>query len=274
MGIKVEGASRGDLFRVDADCVVIPGPEDPLYDPRVEKPLDDGFVENIAEFGVIEPVVAVKVSNTHVKVAAGRRRTRAVPLANVLRAKRGLEPLRVPCVLRDSKDPDLYAISVCENENREDDDIFAKALKAKHLLSLGMPKERVAIVFGVSKRPATLDGWLKLLTLDDATVADVRARVVTPSAAMELAQLAAPERRAAVAEARAAAPDVPVSTATAREAVSRKKGTTRASAARKKLLDAAVAFSANKLATGREMDALASAARAYAKATKRKGKKK
>lgn len=243
MGIKIEGATRGDVFGVEYEKIVFPEPGDALYDGRVMRPITDEFVENIARFGYEQNAGAKQVGDDKVKLIWGRRRARALPLANALREKMGWgKPLRLPVTIKNGTDEELFIYTIIENENREADGILAKAQKAKRLVDYGHKPEDIRRAFGVS-RLATIEGWMKVLDLDKATLEALAEGRLSDSAAIKLCQLTAEERTATIAEAKALGKAV--STSRAREAVSKKKGVGRASAARRKLCQEAVNFARN-----------------------------
>lgn len=192
-------APRGTFFQLDpAEIIIIVDPKHPLYDVRVEKPLTEEFIKNLYAWGVKKPIDVRKngkLDNGHdrVEVVDGRRRVRGAREANRRRVADGLEPFLVPVIIQKGTDSDMDALMVLGNSNREDDDFVTCAEKANRLIGLhGI--EKTALLFGKSVQ--TVEGWLKLLDLDESVKAKVRSGEIAATAVYALADIPREEQKA------------------------------------------------------------------------------
>jgi len=192
---------RLTAFSVDPDdLLLVDDKAHPLYDARVNMPLNEGLVRNVMVYGVIEPVI-IRKDGEKIEVIDGRQRVKAAREANKRLKAEGKETLEVPCMLRRGEDAMLFGVSVSANENRADDSILAKAIKAGRLLDMGKDAEYISLVFGVTEN--TVRTWIGLLNLSAELKKAVEGGEVSPSAAAKLADLSREDQAKALAEMRA-----------------------------------------------------------------------
>lgn len=178
----------------------------PLYDPRLRDELTEPFVRNIDHNGVTVPVVIVKLGDLAC-VVDGRQRVRAARVANRRRTLRGEPPLKVPCVIKRTKDnQSLLSQMIGLNENRHDDDPRAKLDKLRRLMDSGVTDpEQLGEVFGVSA--GVIEQWLRF---DDLAIERVQQAVnegkLAMRAGMEISRLRDPAKQAAALDAVLASP--------------------------------------------------------------------
>jgi ParB family transcriptional regulator, chromosome partitioning protein len=155
-------ASTSDLYNLaPEEIVLVTDLKHPLYDPRVELPLTEQLVEDVMLHGVQEPVLVAKEGNSPVCVD-GRQRVRAAREANKRFGAKREVLLKVPCKLVRGDNKLLFGLSVSLNENRQDDSILDRAMKAQRLLNMGATKDEVRVYFGLTS-VAAVARWLKLL---------------------------------------------------------------------------------------------------------------
>ncbi len=186
---------RSDCLWFDPeDLVLVTDKESPFYDERVNLPIDDALVKNIMFNlqGVLEPVIIVKDGGDPI-VIAGSQRVKAAVKANILLEEQGIDPLKVPCILKRGDEVDLFALSVSENEHRRDDTILAKARKLKRYYNLGGDRKGAAAMYGVSIQ--AISNWEKILDLASDVVNAIEAGLITASAAANLAELPRKEQK-------------------------------------------------------------------------------
>lgn len=196
---------RGNMFHVDPHLPKIIGidtdhkseKDHPLYDPRIKLPVDEALVLNIMVYGVIDPIKVAKDGNDAI-VVDGRQRLRAAREADKRLRAEGKEPLIVPVIVKRGSDATLFGVMVSANENRQNDDILAKADKAGRMLDMGKSEEDIAIAFGVQAQ--TIRIWLKLLDVGDDVRKAVEKGQISPSAAAKLAALNRDEQKTALKE--------------------------------------------------------------------------
>lgn len=195
---------RSNLFRVDPSDLTIVGldtehgeGDHPLWDPRVELPVEEGLVRNVMVYGVIDPI-KVRKEGEEIIVVDGRQRLRAAREANERLAAEGKEELLVPVVVKRGDDAFMFGVMVSANENRQDDDILAKANKASRMLAMGKDNKEVAIAFGVTEQ--AVRNWLAMLELHPEVIEKVKNGSIAASAAAKLAPLGRDEQVEALAE--------------------------------------------------------------------------
>lgn len=211
MGAKSAlNAPRANMFLMDpSEIRLITDKTSALYDPRAGGKPDEALAKNIAYHGVLEPVICRK-SAGEVQVVDGRRRVIAARRANELLAEQGLEPVRVPVILRRGDEEAAVGVMVSANELRLDDAPLAKAQKASKLLAMGKSTKEVALIFGVTVQ--CLGQWLTLLDTAPEVQAAVKSGKLAASAALEVAKLPR-EKQKAVAKKAEAAPKKTTATA-------------------------------------------------------------
>lgn len=197
-------APRATLYMVDPSNVVIPGldtqvgPTDKgglLYDERAVQHGDKykALVRSIYKSGVHRPILVRKTEDA-IEVIDGRQRTKACRDANAQREKDGLDPHRVPVMLKRGADDELVAMSIEANELAEADTPLNRARKAERYVTLhGKTEKEAAAVFGVEAQ--TIRSWRSLLTLPDRMQKAVESGKLTASAAVQVASLKSEEDR-------------------------------------------------------------------------------
>lgn len=210
---RIEGAGRSDLFTLDPEIIVIPE-DGPLFDERSALPLDESLVLNIMFQGVLEPIIVRKNGPT-IEVVAGRQRVKATREANRRLAEMGKAPIKIPAILKQGSDAEMYGILISENEIRRADDQVAKGKKALRLMNLGYTVPDIAVVFGVSHD--TVRRWLALNDLTPEVQEAVSTGEIPAGAGRVLAALPREEQAAKLDELRA--DDQPVTAKKAERAV-------------------------------------------------------
>jgi len=123
---------------------------------------------------------------------------RAAREANRRNADEGFEELRVPCIVKRTKDADALGVMISTNENRQDDDAITRAAKGQRMIDYGKTEEDVAVAFGISKQ--ALKNLLALLDLSSKVQKAVQARKLSATAAIELRDLTHAEQNEKLAE--------------------------------------------------------------------------
>ena len=132
-------------------------------EPNRDQPrrqFDDAALEELAEsikvHGIIQPLIVRKLDKTY-EIIAGERRWRAA-------LKAGLK--KVPVLIRDYTEQELYEVALIENLQREDLNAIEEAVAYRKLIEeYSLTQEEVAE--RVSKNRSTVTNALRLLKLDD-----------------------------------------------------------------------------------------------------------
>lgn len=142
------------------------GPEHKRYDPRIKLPVSEALVSSISRiwFGT---VACVDVDG-RLEIQFGRQRTRAARALNARLVAAGRTPILIRAQVVSQGDERLLTdMSIMENECRQDDDSFTKAVKTKAYLAgdhLGKRTvEEAMVAFGCSE--ATINSRLGLLEM-------------------------------------------------------------------------------------------------------------
>ena len=171
------------MFR-PSQLTIVKDTAHPLYDERVSLKPSTAMVANVAMYGVLEPVIVAE-EDGKMLVVAGRQRVKAVEQAR--KVKKGLE---VPCIVRNDllkQRRTAMAAVVSENEIRRDDDPLTKQRKMKRMLDEGIPKEVVAISFGVT--PQSVDNAKRILSCSPRVLKAVREREIGTTHALQIYKL-------------------------------------------------------------------------------------
>jgi ParB family chromosome partitioning protein len=142
---------------------------------------------------VLEPVIVAKDGDQAV-VLDGRQRVKAAREANRRLVEQGVDPLRVPCVLRRGDDSDMFAVMVSANEHRATESPVEKARKVQRYINLGHTEEEAATLWGVSRM--TIRNWLATLDLAPKVQKAIEDGRISPSAALPLGKLPRDEQAA------------------------------------------------------------------------------
>jgi ParB family chromosome partitioning protein len=134
----------------------------------------------------LEPVGITKDGGEPI-VLYGRQRVKAARQANIKLLEQGIDPLKVPCVVKKGDEADLFSLTCSENENRKDDSILAKAKKVQRLYNMGKGKKDAAQIFGVSVQ--AVSNWEKILDLSGKCQRAIENGQITASAAAKLSDL-------------------------------------------------------------------------------------
>lgn len=173
-----------DLIIVGLDTEATEGTV--LYDERIKLEVSEDLIKNIAYYGVKSPIL-VRQDATKLVVVDGRQRTRAARIANLRAAERGEMIQKVPVLPCVGNDATITGIMVSTNEQRVDDDVLVKALKAARMLEFGSDKSEICVAFG--RTPQTINAWLRLAQAHPSVHAAIRSGQVSTSAGIELAAL-------------------------------------------------------------------------------------
>ena len=165
---------------------IVPSPWQPRA--RFEDAKLQEMAESIREHGIVEPLV-VRPRGDGFELVAGERRLRAARLA-------GLE--NVPVVVREMDDREAVEITLIENLQREDLTALEEAAAFVRLMEeFGATQEDVAKRVGRS-RPAVAN-TIRLLSLPQAVLDEVRAERLSAGHARALLALDTPEEQTAFA---------------------------------------------------------------------------
>ena len=173
----------------------------PLIDSeRLKKAPPKELIANIKHFGVKVPITIRKnIETGDIEVVNGRRRVRALREANKEREKEGLPKLTVAARREMSKDKSGATLSMAiGNEFAEGETVLSRARRASMLLSQGVPKDEVAMAFGVSTR--AVDYWMQTLECTPAVQKAIENDEVSVDVARELSALEPAEQKARLEE--------------------------------------------------------------------------
>lgn len=208
-GQAIEGKRLNGFWVLPTDVRIIghdtnDGQEHSLYDERIKLPLDEGLVRSIKAQGVLEPIL-VRKDGKFVDVLDGRQRTRAARAANeeIMRDLQIEDPNdlrlhRLPLLLKNADGKAAMTIGAAANI-RVTSDAMIQARTAQRYLDRGMSVEETALAMGV-KAPQVY-GWQKLLGLGEKMQAAVERGVLTPSAAVNYADMPIAEQDQIIADA-------------------------------------------------------------------------
>lgn len=192
---SLHAKGKTDVYYFDpADVVLVENKESVLYDERVDNDFKESLVLNMmfAPDGVPQGVLKVLLGRRHpetgkVEIIDGRQRTKAAREANRRLKKAGIEPIRLPVLLkRASSDQRMMAMLISSNEHGTEDSPSAKARKAQRYIDLGRDEKEVAVLLGVSE--ATVKNMLRLLDAPAAVRNAADAGKITQSDAYKLSR--------------------------------------------------------------------------------------
>lgn len=160
---------KTDVYQFDPDDVVlVDDKKAALYDERVDNDFKESLVLNMmfapdgVPLGVLEPTLGRRNPETgKVEIIDGRQRTKAAREANKRLKKQGVEPIRLPVMLKRATDQRAVAMLISSNEHRTEDSPLAKARKAQRYIDLGRDEKEVAVLLGVGE--STVKNLLRLL---------------------------------------------------------------------------------------------------------------
>ena len=146
------------------------------------------LADSIKEHGLLQPITVRPYGDLGYQIIAGERRWRASRMA-------GLET--VPVIVKELDDRECAEIALIENLQREDLNPIEEALGYRHLMeSYELTQEQVAETVGKS-RPVVANA-LRLLSLDEETLALVSAGDISVGHARAMIPLDESTRRLAV----------------------------------------------------------------------------
>ena len=192
---SLHAKGKTDVYQFDpVDVVLVENKESVLYDERVDNDFKESLVLNMmfAPDGVPQGVLKVLLGRRHpetgkVEIIDGRQRTKAAREANRRLKKAGIEPIRLPVLLkRVSSDQRMMAMLISSNEHGTEDSPSAKARKAQRYIDLGRDEKEVAVLLGVSE--ATVKNMLRLLDAPAAVRNAADAGKITQSDAYKLSR--------------------------------------------------------------------------------------
>jgi ParB family chromosome partitioning protein len=211
--LNAKGKRDAYMFDPD-DLVLVTDEKSPLYDERVHLPVSESLVLNMLHApdgvpqGVLEPVTVARNQETgKIEVVVGRQRVKAAREANRRLKKKGLEPIRVPAMVRRTNSHGAMGILISENEHRQDDTPLGRAKKAQRYLDLGRDEAEIAVLFGISV--TSVKNLLSLLDAPAAVRHAVEAGKITASEGYKLAKLDPEEAKSKVTELVENAPRAP-----------------------------------------------------------------
>jgi ParB-like chromosome segregation protein Spo0J len=187
MAKEIEYVDPGDLVIIGLDSD--DREEHPLFDERAFWPLDENLMRNILVYGVLEPVRVRKEAGRRL-VVDGRQRVKAAREAKTRQTQAGEFQVKVPTFETKGDDKRVSGIMISLNEQRQNDDILTKALKAARRFDItGDDIEMVAIDFG--RTPGTIKNWLSLAAADPKIHGAMKENPpkISSSAAIELSKL-------------------------------------------------------------------------------------
>ncbi len=122
---------------------------------RFEESALISLAESIKECGVIQPVIVIKKEDYY-ELVAGERRWRASKIAGIK---------KIPAIIKDLSELNLFEISLIENLQREDLNAIEEASGYKRLIDeFGLSQEEVAK--RISKSRSAVANAIRLLNLD------------------------------------------------------------------------------------------------------------
>jgi ParB family chromosome partitioning protein len=211
--LNAKGKRDAYMFDPD-DLVLVTDEKSPLYDERVHLPVSESLVLNMLHApdgvpqGVLEPVTVARNQETgKIEVVVGRQRVKAAREANRRLKKKGLEPIRVPAMVRRTNSHGAMGILISENEHRQDDTPLGRAKKAQRYLDLGRDEAEIAVLFGISV--TSVKNLLSLLDAPAAVRNAVEAGKITASEGYKLSKLEPEEAKSKVTELVENAPRAP-----------------------------------------------------------------
>ncbi len=146
------------------------------------------LADSIAEHGLLQPITVRPIADLGYQIVAGERRWRASRLA-------GLET--VPVIVRELTDRECAELALIENLQREDLNPVEEAQGYRRLIEdYELTQEQVAQTVGKS-RPVVTNS-LRLLSLDDETLALVMSGDISVGHARAMLPLNAEQRKTAV----------------------------------------------------------------------------
>ncbi|MBP5461828.1 MAG: ParB/RepB/Spo0J family partition protein [Lachnospiraceae bacterium] len=165
-------------------------------EPNREQPrraFDEDALEELAEsikiHGIIQPLIVCKRDKTY-EIIAGERRWRAA-------MKAGLK--KVPVLIRDYSEQELYEVALIENLQRENLNAIEEAVAYRKLIEeYSLTQEQVAE--RVSKNRSTVTNALRLLKLEDRVQELLISGELSAGHARALLAIADPESQVAAAE--------------------------------------------------------------------------
>lgn len=114
------------------------------------------LAESIKRYGVIQPIIVTKQDNYY-EIVAGERRWRASKKAGLT---------EIPAIIRDNDERKNKEISLIENVQREDLNVFEKATGIKVLMEeYSLTQQQVGEIIGKSR--SAVANTIRILNLDD-----------------------------------------------------------------------------------------------------------
>lgn len=157
---------RIDVFMMEpTDLTIVgldtdDGPENPLWDERINLKVSEAMVNNMMLLGVLETVLVTKVNGSPV-VIDGRQRVRAAREANKRFAAVGSDKhILVPCMVRKGGELSLVGAGYSANEIRQNNDALTNARNLERFINMGGTEKEAAVYFGVTTQ--TISNWLKV----------------------------------------------------------------------------------------------------------------
>jgi ParB family chromosome partitioning protein len=157
----IADTTKGNIFFIAADdsrLVVITNKSHKLYDDRIDLPLNEAMIKSIENptVGILEPIIVRKVNDSY-EVIDGRQRVRC---AREAQRRNPALKIRIPFIIRTSKDSEAAAFATITNVQRTEDNPVLKGKNASRLLEMGHSKDDIVSIFGVQW--STIDGWIKI----------------------------------------------------------------------------------------------------------------
>ena len=110
----------------------------------------DELASSIRENGLLQPITVRPVEGGKFQVVAGERRFRAISQ---------LDWPRVPCIVRDLEDADVYVLSIMENVARRDMNVIEEATALQNLLDTGMEPATIEQKLGLPLQNGGYVSW-------------------------------------------------------------------------------------------------------------------
>lgn len=142
------------------------------------------LAESISANGIIQPLAVRKTENSKFEIIAGERRFRAAKMV-------GLR--RIPCVIHTADEQTAAILSLTENLQRSDLNIFEEARALDRLINYyGISQSEAAIKLGIAQ--STLSNKLRLLNLSPEIQARITKARLTERHARALLRLPESQR--------------------------------------------------------------------------------
>jgi ParB family chromosome partitioning protein len=158
-GAAARLARAGDGLASVAVAAIEPHPDQPRR--RFDEQALEDLAASIAERGVIQPVIVRPLAGGRYQLVAGERRWRAAQKAQLH---------EIPALIRELEEPEVAALALIENIQREDLNPVEEARAYRRLAKLeDLPHQEIGRLVGKSR--SHVANFIRLLSLPAAVIA-------------------------------------------------------------------------------------------------------